>query len=39
VLGDAVNRLRFNVVATVSVVAVGILAGVVLVQTVGGWFD
>jgi Mn2+/Fe2+ NRAMP family transporter len=37
VLGDAVNSPRFNAVATVSVVGVGLLALVVVVQTVGGW--
>ncbi|MBV8985157.1 MAG: divalent metal cation transporter [Acidimicrobiia bacterium] len=37
VLGDAVNGSRFNLVATVSVLAVAVLAFVVVVQTVGGW--
>jgi NRAMP (natural resistance-associated macrophage protein)-like metal ion transporter len=37
VLGDAVNGRRFNVVATVSVVAVAILAATVLFQTAAGW--
>ena len=37
VLGDAVNGRRFNVVATVSVAGVAVLALVVLVQTVSGW--
>jgi Mn2+/Fe2+ NRAMP family transporter len=37
VLGDAVNAPRFRVVATVSVVAVGALAVLVVVQTVFGW--
>jgi len=37
VLGDAVNGSRFNIVATVSVLAVAVLAVVVVVQTVGGW--
>jgi NRAMP (natural resistance-associated macrophage protein)-like metal ion transporter len=37
VLGDAVNGRRFNVVATISVIAVAILAAVVFVQTVSGW--
>ncbi|MBV9042936.1 MAG: divalent metal cation transporter [Acidimicrobiia bacterium] len=37
VLGDAVNGSRFNIVATVSVLAVAVLAFVVVVQTVGGW--
>ncbi|MBV8980258.1 MAG: Nramp family divalent metal transporter [Acidimicrobiia bacterium] len=37
VLGDATNGPRFNVVATVSVVAVAVLALIVVVQSVGGW--
>jgi Mn2+/Fe2+ NRAMP family transporter len=37
VLDDAVNGPRLNVVATISVIAVAILAAVVFVQTVGGW--
>ena len=38
VLGAAVNGPRFRVVATVCVVAIGVLASVVFVQTVLGWF-
>lgn len=38
VLGDAANRPRFKFVATVCVVVVSILAAVVLVLTVLGWF-
>ena len=38
VLGDAVNRPAFKVVATICVVVVSILAAVVLVLTVLGWF-
>jgi NRAMP (natural resistance-associated macrophage protein)-like metal ion transporter len=37
VLGDAVNSPRFRAVATLSVIGVGLLAVVVVVQTVGGW--
>ena len=37
ILGDAVNSPRFRAVATVSVVAVGALSLLVVVQTVGGW--
>jgi NRAMP (natural resistance-associated macrophage protein)-like metal ion transporter len=37
VLGDAVNSPRFRFVATVSVIGVGLLAVVVVAQTVGGW--
>ena len=37
ILGDAVNSPRFRVVATVSVVAVGALAVLVVLQTVAGW--
>jgi Mn2+/Fe2+ NRAMP family transporter len=37
VLGDAVNSPRFRAVATVSVIGVGALALVVVLQTVGGW--
>jgi Mn2+/Fe2+ NRAMP family transporter len=37
VLGDAVNSPRFQVVATVSVIGVGFLALLVVVQTVLGW--
>jgi Mn2+/Fe2+ NRAMP family transporter len=37
VLGDAVNSPRFRVVATISVIGVGLLAVVVVLQTVGGW--
>jgi Mn2+/Fe2+ NRAMP family transporter len=37
VLGDAVNSPRFRVVATLSVIGVGLLAVVVVLQTVGGW--
>jgi len=38
VLGAAVNGPRFRVVATICVVAVAVLAAVVFVQTVAGWF-
>ena len=38
VLGSAVNGPRFKVVATVCVVVIGILASIVFVQTVAGWF-
>jgi Mn2+/Fe2+ NRAMP family transporter len=38
VLGDAVNGPRFRVVATVCVVVIAVLASVVFVQTVAGWF-
>ena len=38
VLGDAVNRPRFKAVATVCVAVVSVLAAVVLVLTVLGWF-
>jgi Mn2+/Fe2+ NRAMP family transporter len=37
ILGDAVNSPRFRAVATVSVVAVGALALLVVLQTVAGW--
>jgi Mn2+/Fe2+ NRAMP family transporter len=37
VLGDAVNSPRFRAVATLSVIGVGLLAVVVVAQTVGGW--
>jgi len=37
VLGDAVNSPRFRAVATISVIGVGLLAVVVVLQTVGGW--
>ncbi|MBV9412486.1 MAG: divalent metal cation transporter [Acidimicrobiia bacterium] len=37
VLGDAVNGRRFNVVATVCVAGVALLAFAVVLQTVGGW--
>jgi len=38
VLGDAVNRPRFKIVATICVVVISVLAAVVLVLTVLGWF-
>ncbi len=38
VLGAAVNGPRFRVVATICVVVIAVLAAVVLVQTVAGWF-
>jgi Mn2+/Fe2+ NRAMP family transporter len=38
VLGDAVNGRRFNVVATVSVVAVAVLAAIVTLQSIAGAF-
>ena len=38
VLGDAANGPRLRVLATVIVVVVAVLAAVVLVQTVAGWF-
>ena len=38
VLGSAVNGPRFKVVATVCVVVIGILASIVFLQTVAGWF-
>lgn len=38
VLGDAANGPRFRVAALVCVVVIGVLAAVVLVQTVAGWF-
>jgi Mn2+/Fe2+ NRAMP family transporter len=38
VLGAAVNGPRFRAVATVCVVVIAVLASVVFVQTVGGWF-
>lgn len=38
VLGTAVNGPRFRVAALVCVVVIAILAAVVLVQTVAGWF-
>jgi len=38
VLGAAVNGQRFRAVATVCVVVIAVLASVVFVQTVGGWF-
>jgi len=38
VLGAAANGPRFRVAATVIVVVIGVLAAVVLAQTVAGWF-
>jgi Mn2+/Fe2+ NRAMP family transporter len=38
VLGAAVNGPRFRVVALICVVVIAVLAFVVLVQTVAGWF-
>ena len=38
VLGPAVNGPRFRIVATICVVAVAVLASIVFVQTVLGWF-
>lgn len=38
VLGNAVNGPRFRVAALVCVVVIAVLAAVVLVQTVAGWF-
>ena len=38
VLGEAANRPRFKVVATICVVVVSVLAASVLVLTVLGWF-
>jgi len=38
VLGAAVNGPRFRVVATICVVVVAVLAAIVFVQTVAGWF-
>lgn len=38
VLGDAVNGPRFRVAALICVIVIGVLAAVVLVQTVAGWF-
>jgi len=38
VLGAAVNGPRLRVLATVCVVVIAVLASVVFVQTVGGWF-
>jgi Mn2+/Fe2+ NRAMP family transporter len=38
VLGDAANRPRFKVVATICVAVVSVLAAVVLVLTILGWF-
>jgi Mn2+/Fe2+ NRAMP family transporter len=38
VLGDAVNGPRFKAVATICVVVVSVLAAIVLVLTVLGWF-
>lgn len=38
VLGDAVNRPRFKAVATICVAVVSVLAAIVLVLTVLGWF-
>lgn len=38
VLGDAANRPKFKFVATVCVVVVSVLAAVVLVLTILGWF-
>lgn len=38
VLGSAVNGPRFRVAALVCVVVIAVLAAVVLVQTVAGWF-
>ena len=37
VLGEHVNGPRFHVVATVCVVVIGILATMVVVQTLLGW--
>ncbi|HEY6534051.1 MAG TPA: Nramp family divalent metal transporter [Acidimicrobiales bacterium] len=38
VLGSAVNGPRFRIVATVCVVVIAVLASVVFLQTVAGWF-
>ena len=38
VLGDAVNKPWFRVVATVCVVVIALLASAVVVQTILGWF-
>lgn len=38
VLGNAANGPRFRIFAAVIVVVIGVLAAVVLVQTVAGWF-
>jgi len=38
VLGDAANKPRFKIVATICVFVVSVLAAVVLVLTVLGWF-
>jgi NRAMP (natural resistance-associated macrophage protein)-like metal ion transporter len=38
VLGSAVNGPRFRIAALVCVVVIAVLAAVVLVQTVAGWF-
>jgi Mn2+/Fe2+ NRAMP family transporter len=37
VLGDAVNRPRFKVVATICVIVVSVLAAIVLALTILGW--
>jgi Mn2+/Fe2+ NRAMP family transporter len=37
VLGSAVNGPRFRIAALICVVVIGVLAAVVLVQTVAGW--
>jgi Mn2+/Fe2+ NRAMP family transporter len=37
VLGSAVNGPRFRVAALICVVVIGVLATVVLLQTVAGW--
>jgi NRAMP (natural resistance-associated macrophage protein)-like metal ion transporter len=38
VLGAAVNGPRFRIVATICVVVIAVLASVVFLQTVAGWF-
>jgi Mn2+/Fe2+ NRAMP family transporter len=38
VLGEAVNGPVFRIVAAICVTAIGILSGLVLIQTVLGWF-
>ena len=38
VLGSAVNGPRFRIAATICVVVIAVLAAVVLLQTVAGWF-
>jgi Mn2+/Fe2+ NRAMP family transporter len=38
VLGTAVNGPRFRVVALICVVVIAVLASVVFLQTVAGWF-